>query len=102
MTQADPDRRPGADWSLHSLYELVPDTYELDLLEDARRQQIEDRFTWDVAGLEAVRNELIAGIGFDDTGSAADEPGNDVPSVTQARFMIERLLGGRIVDDQAR
>lgn len=83
MASTDPDRRRGDDWSLRALYDLVPDAYEVDLLEESRRPPVQPpRF-------DAVRDE-----------SEADD--GPAPSVTQAQFLVERLLGGVVVDDQPR
>ncbi len=98
MATPDPDRRRGDDWSLRALYDLVPDAYELDLLEESRRPP---RPAERPVDLDAVRDEFVAGLGFDDEPSmASGEPGG--PSVTQAQFLVERLLGGEVVDDRTR
>lgn len=95
MATTDPDRRRGDDWSLRALYDLVPDAYELDLLEEARRPARPAERPLD---LDRVLDEFVAGLGFDPASPTADHTA--APSPTQARFMIERLLGGVVVDDQ--
>lgn len=95
MATPEPDRRPGEDWSLRALYDLVPDAYELDLLEESRRPPV----TPVVPDFAAAHDAFVASLGFDDVPDAED-PG--APSVTQAQFLVERLLGGEVVDDPAR
>ncbi|SKB05684.1 hypothetical protein [Aeromicrobium choanae] len=100
MSHAD-DRRPGAASTLHGLYELVPDAYELDLLEEARHQRHQDQVAALMADLAAAWDVAVAGLGYDEP--AAESPDEvATPSVTQARFMVERLLGGVVVDDDRR
>ncbi len=90
---SDPDRRPGDDWSLRDLYDLVPDAYELDLLEEARGPAP----THVDLDLEEMRRAAISGLGYD-LPAGADDPTEPL-SQTQAQFMIERLLGGVVVDE---
>lgn len=97
MATPDPDRRRGDDWSLRALYDLVPDAYELDLLEESRRPA---RPAVEPPRFDAVRDEFVAGLGFDTTPAPAADDG-PAPSVTQAQFLVERLLGGVVVDDSA-
>ena len=96
MATTDPDRRHGDDWSLRALYDLVPDAYELDLLEEARRPPTPEATAPD---LDRVHAELVASLGFDAPAESLEEA---MPTVTQAQFLVERLLGGVIVDDQPR
>ncbi|MTB88221.1 hypothetical protein H9L21_02175 [Aeromicrobium senzhongii] len=98
MDSADADRRPGADRSLHSLYELVPDAYELDLLEEARRPPVALLHDW-AAAFARVHRETIAAMGYDEVEAPAG-PDGPAPSPTQACFLVERLLGGEVVDDE--
>ena len=94
MATPAPDRRPGDDRSLRALYDLVPDAYELDLLEESRRPAPPPAAPVD---LEAVRRAFVAGFGFDPVPEPAPE--SPPPTTTQAQFLVERLLGGRVVDD---
>lgn len=100
MSHAD-DRRPGAASTLHGLYELVPDAYELDLLEEVRHQRHEDQVAALTTQLATAWDVAVAGLGYDDPAPEAPEE-VVAPSVTQARFLVERLLGGVVVDDDAR
>ncbi|MET0467153.1 MAG: hypothetical protein ABWZ87_00290 [Aeromicrobium sp.] len=100
MSHAD-DRRSGDDSSLHALYELVPEAYELDLLEEARQQRDEDQVAALMVELAAAWGVAVAGLGFDEPVPAPPAEAA-APSVTQARFLVERLLGGVVVDDDAR
>jgi len=95
MSSAD-DRRPGDDTSLHALYDLVPDAYELDLLAEVRQQRDAEQVARLMAELRIAWGAAVAGLGYDEP---EPEPEAAAPSVTQARFMVERLLGGRVVDD---
>lgn len=96
MATTDPDRRHGDDWSLRALYDLVPDAYELDLLEEARRPPTPEATAPD---LDRAHAEFVASLGFDAPAEPVDQAS---PTVTQAQFLVERLLGGVIVDDQPR
>ncbi|MBA4607934.1 MULTISPECIES: hypothetical protein [Aeromicrobium] len=100
MSHAD-DRRPGEASTLHGLYELVPDAYELDLLEEARHQRHEDQVVALMTELSAAWDAAVAGLGYDEP---EPQPLAEAaaPSVTQARFLVERLLGGVVVDDDLR
>jgi len=98
MDSADADRRPGADRSLLSLYELVPDAYELDLLEEARRPPVALPHDW-AAAFARVHRETIAAMGHDEVEPPAETEG-PAPSPAQACFLVERLLGGEVVDDE--
>ncbi|WP_269303778.1 hypothetical protein [Aeromicrobium sp. HA] len=94
------DDRPGEDWTLHALYDLVPDAYELDLLEEARRPAGGHSRAEVAAALEDARREAIAALGHDvESAAEVDAP---VPSPAQARFTVERLLGGVVVDGDPR
>lgn len=97
MASPDPDRRRGDDRSLRALYDLVPDAYELDLLEESRRPP---RPVEQPLDLDRVRDEFVAGLGFDPDPTPAEDA--VAPTVTQAQFLVERLLGGVVVDDQRR
>ncbi|GAA3535088.1 hypothetical protein AFL01nite_07280 [Aeromicrobium flavum] len=99
MDAADDDRRPGEDWSLVSLYELVPDAYELDLLEEARRPPVEPTDIDWAASFARVHREAVREMGYDDPEPTPEGP---VPSPSQACFLVERVLGGEVVDDEAR
>lgn len=103
------DARPGDAWSLGQFYALVPDAYELDLLEDARVDGADSfetestsirRMIDDLRGDVDVENIEIAG------GPPLDPPTDDTPeppppfSLTQAQFVVERMLGGEVVDDR--
>jgi hypothetical protein len=101
MDAADDDRQPGEDWSLVSLYELVPDAYELDLLEEARRPPVEPADVDWAATFARVHRESVASMGHDAAEPASD-PEAPAPSPSQACFLVERLLGGVVVDDDAR
>jgi len=92
MATPEPDRRPGDDWSLRALYDLVPDAYELDLLEEARRPPAPPAVP---PAFDAAHAEFVASLGFD----ATEVPPAEAPTVTQAQFLVERLLGGVVVDD---
>ena len=94
------DDRPGEDWTLHALYDLVPDAYELDLLEEARRPAGGHSRAEVAAALDGARREAIAALGYD----ADPEVEHDaaVPSPAQARFTVERLLGGVVVEGDPR
>lgn len=94
------DDRPGGDWTLHALYDLVPDAYELDLLEEARRPAGGHTRAEVADGLERARREAIAALGYD--AEPAPEDDAPVPSPAQARFTVERLLGGVVVDGDPR
>ena len=96
MATPEPDRRRGDDRSLRAFYDLVPDAYELDLLEEARRPPTPEATAPD---LDRVHAEFVASLGFDGTAEPVDQAS---PTVTQAQFLVERLLGGVIVDDQPR
>lgn len=100
MSPADDDRRPGEDWSLHALYDLVPDAYELDLLEEARRPPASPTSEDWSASFARVRSDTIAAMGHEATDSP-DDPQGPPPSPAQACFLVERLLGGVVVDDPA-
>lgn len=96
--------RPGGKLSLDHLHERVPEAYEIDLLaedtEARSRAQIEEWIgRWDTtsAPFDEVHQEFVSGLGFD----AVAEPAPGPPlSLTQAQFLVERLLGAVIVDDE--
>lgn len=85
-------------WSLGQFYALVPDAYELDLFEEAR----EGYAGTDVVGLSvhltALAEELRGGA--DPAEPPVDASADEPPTLTQAQFIVERLLGGEVVNDR--
>lgn len=95
-------------WSLGQFYALVPDAYELDLIEEAREGHV-DVDPWVLMGdvamlIDELRGEVdverIEVVGGPPLVAEPDEIESDPesPSLTQAQFMVERLLGGEIVE----
>lgn len=109
-TWAQRDHRPGDDWSLGQLYALVPDAYELDLLEDARRTrdalfEIDQDRQWARLVDDILNNVDVENIAISDgpalpAAQSAESLDPSAPSITQAQFMVERLLGGEVVDER--